>query len=186
MSSQPFSAVTLARVLRPHGLRGEVAADILTDFPQRMSTLRQVWLRDASGVVKPVALLSCRIHNGQAIFHFESYHSIDEAELLRGCEVQIPLSDRVSLAAGQYFVTDLIGCDVYESGAATPLGRVRDIQPIGEGVAGTPLLVVETPASPGGPAGELLVPFAAEICSAIDLAARRIVVSLPEGLRELA
>jgi 16S rRNA processing protein RimM len=150
-----------------------------------MSTLRQVWLRDASGAVKPVALLSCRIHNGQAIFHFESYDSIDEAELLRGCEVQIPLSDRVSLAAGQYFVTDLIGCDVYEAGAAAPLGHVREVQSIGEGVAGTPLLVVETPASPGRPAGELLVPFAAEICTAIDLAVRRIVVSLPEGLRDL-
>ena len=151
-----------------------------------MSTLRQAWLRDASGAVRPVVLLSSRIHNGQAIFQFEGCQSISEAEQLRGCEVQIPLAERVSLAAGQYFVTDLIGCDVYEAGAAVPLGRVSDVQPVGEGVPGTPLLVVETPASPGRPAGELLVPFAAEICLAIDLAARRIGVSLPEGLRELA
>lgn len=186
MSPQPFSAVTLARIVRPHGRRGEVAAEILTDFPQRMSTLRQVWLCDANGSVRPAAVVSCRIHNGQAIFHFEGCQSISDAELLRGCEVQIPLADRVALAAGQYFVRDLIGCDAYEAGASVPLGRVRNVQRTGEGVSGTPLLVVEIPAAGGGPAGELLVPFAAEICTSIDLDARRIVVALPEGLRDLS
>jgi len=185
LASQPSSAVTLARVLRPHGRRGEVAAEILTDFPQRMSTLREVWLLAPSGATKPVVILSSRIHNGQAVIHFEGCQSIDEAELLRGYEVQIPLADRVSLAAGQYFVTDLIGCDVYETGASVSFARVRDVLAIGDGIPGTPVLVMETPATPGKSAGELLVPFAAEFCTTIDLGARRIVVSLPEGLRDL-
>ncbi len=185
MAFQPSSAVTLARVLRPHGRRGEVAAEILTDFPQRMSTLREVWLLTPSGSIKPVVILSSRIHNGQAVIHFEGCQSIDEAELLRGCEIQIPLSDRVPLAAGEYFVTDLIGCDAYEAGASAPFARVRDVLPLGEGVLGTPLLVMQTLATPGKSAAELLVPFAAEICTVIDVVARRIVVTLPEGLRDL-
>jgi len=185
LASQSSSAATLARVLRPHGRRGEVAAEILSDFPQRFSALREVWLLTPSGAKKPVVVLSSRIHNGQAILHFDACHSIDDAERLRGCEVQIPLADRVALPTGQYFVTDLIGCDAYEAGASAPFARVRDVLPIGEGTPGTPLLVLETLATPTESADELLVPFAAEICTAIDVAARRIIVSLPEGLRDL-
>ncbi len=185
MSSQSSSAATLARVLRPHGRRGEVAAEILTDFPQRISALREVWLLTPSGAKKPVVIFASRIHNGQAIIHFEGCQSIDEAEQLRGCELQIPLADRVALPAGQYFVTDLIGCDAYETGASAPFARVRDVLPIGQGLPGTPLLVLETFATPTQSAGEMLVPFAAEICTAIDLTARRITLTLPEGLRDL-
>ncbi|HEV2182643.1 MAG TPA: hypothetical protein VGR39_03080, partial [Candidatus Acidoferrales bacterium] len=93
-----------------------------------------------------------------------------------------PLSERVPLAAGSYFVTDLIGCEVFQSTAteaSTKLGDVRDVQSTGESVAGTPVLVVATPH------GELLIPLATEICTRIDTAARRIDVVLPEGLREL-
>ncbi|MGB6200680.1 MAG: ribosome maturation factor RimM, partial [Candidatus Acidiferrales bacterium] len=168
-----FEGVTLARIVRPHGLRGEVAADILTDFPERLPALKRVWLSDGRTPPRPVASLSCRLHNRQAIFLLEGFHSIDDAEKLRGLEIQVPLAERVKLGAGQYFVTDLIGCEVIEAGATVPLGRVRDVPK-----AGTPLLAVDTAE------GELLIPFAAVFCTAIDLAARRIVVSLPEGLRE--
>ena len=102
---------------------------------------------------------------------------MDDAEKLRGLEIQVPLAERVTLGAGQYFITDLIGCEVREAGASEPLGMVSDVQG-GLHSAGTQLLAIETAA------GELLVPFAAHICTEIDLAARRIVVSLPEGLRE--
>jgi len=100
---------------------------------------------------------------------------MDDAERLRGLEIQVPLAERVKLGAGQYFITDLIGCEVIEVAAPAPLGRVRDVQQTGVGAY---ILAVETAA------GELLIPFAAHICTEIDLAARRIVVSLPEGLRE--
>jgi ribosomal 30S subunit maturation factor RimM len=78
-----------------------------------------------------------------------------------------------------FFISDLIGCEVWEAGAATPLGTVRDLQPTGDESPGTPLLVVETPR------GELLIPFAQEICTRIDPTARRIDVVLPAGLRDL-
>jgi 16S rRNA processing protein RimM len=72
----------------------------------------------------------------------------------------------------------LIGCEVFEENGA-PVGRVRDVQFTGEGVAGTPLLVLDSAR------GELLVPLAQEICVRVDTAARRIEVALPEGLRDL-
>jgi 16S rRNA processing protein RimM len=178
VSADSFEGVTLARIVRPHGLRGEVVAEVFTDFPERLADLKQVWLSDGRTPPRRVASLSCRLHNGQAIFLLEGSHSMDDAERLRGLEIQVPLAERVKLSAGQYFVTDLIGCEVIEAGAAEPLGRVRDVPQAGARAAGTPLLAVETAA------GELLIPFAAAICTEIDVAARRIVVSLPEGLRE--
>jgi 16S rRNA processing protein RimM len=177
--AQEWQGVTLARILRSRGRIGEVAAEILTDFPQRLTALREVYL---SGGKKPphrIAVRRCRLHKRQAIFHFEGVDSISAAETLKGLEIQVPLSERVTLPAGQYFFSDLMGCQVWEPGAAAALGVVRDVQPTGEGTPGTPLLIVDTPH------GELLIPFAAEVCTRIDPAARRIDVSLPEGLRDV-
>ena len=124
----------------------------------------------------------------------EGVDSISAAERLRGREVLLPLEQRVVLPAGQYFVSDLIGCSVFETPTTPPvlasspcslgeapalLGTVRDVQFPGEGLAGTPLLEVDTSQ------GELLIPFAEDICTKIDPHARRIDVVLLEGLRDL-
>jgi 16S rRNA processing protein RimM len=129
------------------------------------------------------------------VFHLAGCVTISDAEKWRGYDVLLPLEARVELPAGQYFVTDLIGCTVFAAGApesrlASPacameevpqvLGTVRDVFFPGESVAGTPLLKVETTD------GELLVPLAEDICAKIDVAARRIEVKLPEGLDELS
>ena len=182
MADSPASRVTLARILRARGRRGDVAAQILTDFPERLSKLTSAELWDGKNPARRVGIRECWLHNGQAIFLFEGSDSISDAERLVGLEIQIPLSERVPLAAGSYFVTDLIGCEVFQSTAteaSTKLGDVRDVQFTGGSVAGTPVLVVATPD------GELLIPLATEICTRIDTAARRIEVVLPEGLRDL-
>lgn len=173
--------ITVARVLRPHGRRGEVAAEILTDFPERLLRLSAAYLWDGWAVPRQIAIRSCwlsRARGGQAIFHFEGAASIADAEKLVGLEVQIPLSQRMALPASHYYITDLIGCEVWAA-EGSHLGSVRDVRPTGEGATGTPLLVVNTPR------GELLVPLAQEICARIDTEARRIEVTLPEGLLEL-
>jgi 16S rRNA processing protein RimM len=173
--------VTLARVLRPHGRRGEVAAEILTDFPDRLTRLKAAFLSDGKSEPRPVNVRGCWLsqsRGGQAIFHFEGSDSISDAEKLVGFEVQIPISDRMPLPGGSYYVTDLVGCEVRDADGRA-LGRVRDIQFTGEDAPGTPLLVIDAPD------GEFLVPLAQEICTRIDLAARRIDVNLPEGLRDL-
>jgi 16S rRNA processing protein RimM len=177
-----------------------VAAEILTDFPERLTCLREAFLWDGTHEPRRVAIRRCWLspsRGGQAIFHFEGCDSIPDAEQLVGLEVQIPLEDRMALPKGQYYVSDLIGCAVFaqeadkakeaeeakeksassfpSASSASCLGVVRAVDP----TAGTPLLVVDTPR------GELLIPLAEEICRVIDVAARRIEVLLPEGLREL-
>jgi len=196
--AEPAARLTLARIVRARGRKGEVAAEILTDFPERLTKLRQVWLHGAGrpgrpgAEDRPVRLRACWISSsrgGQAIFHFEGCDSISQAEELVGLEVQVPLEERMPLPPGRYYITDLVGCEVWEHPPAAPaasasraaksaarLGTVRDVQLIG---GGTPLLVVETAR------GELLIPLAEEICVLIDPAAHRIESVLPEGLRDL-
>ena len=177
MAAENFERVTLARIVRPHGLRGEVAAEILTDFPERLTKLHEVWLWNGSGEPQLTRVERCRVspsRGGQAIFQFDGVDSVEHAEKLRGTEVQIPIAERVQVPAHTYFVTALIGCEVWEEGAGAPLGTVKDVMR-----GGTPVLQVNTPA------GELLVPLAQEICTQIDTERRRIEVRLPEGLREL-
>jgi 16S rRNA processing protein RimM len=189
----------VARILRARGNKGEVAAELLTDFPQRLTTLQEVFVGDPNGKSEPrrMALKSCwlsRNHRGQAVLHFDGVNSISEAEKFRGREVLVPIELRVTLPAGQYFVSDLIGCSVFENPVASPvvasspcslaeapavLGTVRDVQFPGEEFPGTPILEV------GTSQGEILIPLAVDICTKIDTAARRIDVVLPEGLRDL-
>jgi 16S rRNA processing protein RimM len=192
--------MTVARILRPHGVRGEVAAEILTDFPDRLTKLKSAELWDGKSAPKRIAVRSCWLSHsrgGQAIFHFAGSDTMTAAEKLIGLEVQIPIADRMPLPSSSYYISDLIGCEVHERARekaqddshpnatdghgdnsqekdALLIGRVRDVQS-----GGTPILVVDSAD------GELLVPLAQEICVHVDTAARRIEVILPEGLREL-
>jgi 16S rRNA processing protein RimM len=190
--------VTVARILGSRGRKGETAAELLTDFPERLKERKELFLAGNFSPPRRVLLRSFwvdRNHPGRGVLHFEGVDSIGEAEKLRGLQVQIPREERVLLPAGSYFVTDLIGCSVFEIPAASPalvsspcsggqvpefVGQVRDVYFPGESQPGTPLLAVSTAR------GELLVPLAADICVQVDVAARRIEVALPEGLRELS
>lgn len=176
-----MTGVSLARIARPQGRRGEVAAAVLTDFPERLLELRRVFLSDGSSEPRAVEVRACRLEPSRrvAVFHFEGSDSIADAEKLVGFEVQVPLEERLPAPPGSYYITDLIGCEVFAPGATTPMGRVTDVQTIGEQAAGTPLLVVQTER------GELLIPLAIDICREIDPGGRRIVAKLPEGLPEL-
>jgi 16S rRNA processing protein RimM len=199
--------VALARILRARGNKGEVAVELLTDFPQRLKDLREVFLGDGAsdgergGAPRRVAVKEFwvdRNHAGQAVYWFEQCASISDAEKLRGLDVLIPFEQRVVLPVGQYFVEDLVGCSVFElpseaaagaprltsspclmSEAPALIGSVVDVQAIGEEQAGTPIVVVDVRG------GELLIPLAEDICRRIDVVGRRIEVVLPEGLRDL-
>jgi len=201
LSGETQRWVIVARILRPRGNKGEVAAQLLTDFPERLTKLTEVFLGTSSGAkaAEPrlTPLKACWLsqnHKGQAVFHFEGCNSISEAEKFRGLDVLLPIENRMTLSAGQYFLDDLVGCLVFENFVEPPafasspcslasapslLGVVKEVQIPGEGVAGTPLLVIDTSA------GELLVPLAEDICTSVDTRARRIDVVLPDGLRDL-
>jgi 16S rRNA processing protein RimM len=195
MPAEIPARVTVARIVRSRGRKGEVAAQILTDFPERLTRLKEVWLTGTARggqQERRARVRACWISQSrgcQAIFHFDGCDSISQAEELVGLEVQIPLEARAPLPAGSYYISDLVGCEVWElphslapphqqsrHGSPTRLGTVRDVQLAG---GGTPVLAIETPA------GEVLVPLADEICVRVDPAARRIDVLLPAGLRDL-
>jgi len=194
VSGSPASRVTLARIVRPHGRRGEVAAEILTDFAERLTTLRKALLWDERrDSLREAAVRGCwisRSRGRQAIFHFENSDSISDAQKLTGLEVQVPLAERVALPVDSYYVTDLIGCEVFDvSGDSSAgigvraeprkIGAVRGVQFTGEEVAGTPILMIDSAQ------GELLIPLAVEICKRVDVAARRIEIAPPAGLLDL-
>ena len=169
MSSTPEDGwVTIALLGKPRGNRGELTAVPLSNKPERFETLKEVFLF-GSGARYEVE--STWFHNGSLIFKFNGVDSISEAEPLRGAEVRVPITERVSLEPGEYFQSDLIGCDVVDRRTGEPIGRVTDWDDGG----GSGLLVV----------GDLLIPFTRSICVEIDPGGRRIAVELPEGLKDL-
>lgn len=170
-------------------MRGEVAANILTDFPERLTKLTQVTLWNGIAAPRKVEVRRCWLshsHGGQAIFHFATSKSVDDAKKLVGFEVRIPLAERAKLPDGSYYISDLVGCEVVETTGAK-VGVVRDVEINGENVLGTPLLVVTLDAARAGDAAnnEILIPLAQDICVKVDLAGRRIEAILPDGLLDV-
>lgn len=161
--------ITIALLGKTRGNRGELTAISLSSKPERYSALREVYLF-GSGERREVE--ETWFHNGTLIFKFRGVDSISDAELLSGCEVRVPLSERAPLEAGEFFQSDLIGCEVIERVTGDRIGAVIDWDDSG----GAGLLVLE---------GGLLIPFARSICVEIDPAAKRIAVELPPGLKEL-
>jgi 16S rRNA processing protein RimM len=179
----------VALIVRPHGVRGEVAAEILTDFPERLTKLQRVTLWNGIAAPRMAEVSRCWLSHsrgGQAIFHFASSNSVDDAKKLVGFEVRIPLAERAKLPDGSYYISDLVGCEVIEKNGAK-VGIVGDVEINGENVQGTPLLVValDPARATATNDGEILIPLAQDICVAVDPAARRIEVILPDGLLEV-
>lgn len=163
----------MAHVRRSQGRRGEVSAELLTDFPERFRPGCRLFLWKEGQPRRTVSLEGSWLHKGSIILKFSGVGDISAAQELAGWDVQVPFAERMPLPGSAVYLSDLEGCQVMEKGQA--LGRIQAVQT----GAGTPLLVVETPR------GELLVPFAEQICRRIDLAAKVVEVELPEGLREL-
>jgi 16S rRNA processing protein RimM len=166
--------VTVGRIVRPHGNRGQVVVAPETDFGAdrfKVGATLGLW-RD--GRVESLTIVESRPQKGRWIVGFDRSTSIDEAETLRNAELQIPAEALHALEAGQYYAHDLVGCRV-ESVDGAVIGRVRSV----DLAAGTPLLVV------GSDRGEVLVPLAEPICRRIDLVAQVIVIDPPEGLIDL-
>jgi 16S rRNA processing protein RimM len=189
--------VQVAHILRPRGNKGEVLAELLTDFSSRFSSMKTLYLGKSGNEPQARGLQNFwvdRNHPNHGIFHFDGSANISDAEKFRDYDIFLPWELRAELPAGKYFVTDLIGCTVFEIGddnvqlsspacdaarAPQVLGTVTDVSFTGDAVGGTPLLEVATPQ------GQLLVPLAEDICLRIDVLARRIEVKLPEGLKDL-
>jgi 16S rRNA processing protein RimM len=166
--------ISVARIARPQGHRGEVIADLLTDFPERFAGLSRVYVKRADGRLLILDLENARLHKGRIALKFAGYDTISGAEELRDSRVMVSRDQLVELPEDTYYDFDLIGCEVLAI-EGQQLGRVEEVQNYGA----APLLVVRDGAR------ELLIPLALSICVEIDTGRKRIVVNPPEGLLEL-
>src|SRR5215469_11376043 len=154
--------VTIAKVIKPQGRHGEVAAALFTDFPERFESCKRLFALDKQGQRHEVELEQHWFHKGQVVLKFKGVDSISQAEALAGWEIQVPLSERTVLQEGAVYVSDLVGCTVFDRGRQ--IGTVKDVQ-FGAGEA--PLLMVKG-------TKEYLVPLASEYIEAILLGQKRI------------
>ena len=195
--------VWLARIRRPQGRKGEVFAEILTDFPEKFRERRKLWLialnteskrspvprsagpgAPASATVTAAAprqmeLVNHWLHKGGVVLHFAGVDSITSAEGLKGMTVAIPREKRAVLGEDEVYVGDLIGCVLVDVAGAERV-RVGEIEDVDRSGGAAPLLVVR------GAKGEVLVPFAKSYLRKIDLAAKRVEMELPVGLVDLS
>jgi 16S rRNA processing protein RimM len=167
--------VAVALLGKPRGNRGELTAVALSSRPERYESLREVFLFDGRAVPalagERLAVETTWFHQGVLIFKFSGVDTISDAERLVGAEVRVPRADRIELDPGEFFESDLVGSEVVERGGGS-LGRVRSLDDAG----GSGVLTLDD---------GFMIPFARAICVEIDPVARRIVVELPEGLKEL-
>jgi 16S rRNA processing protein RimM len=166
--------VAIAQLGKTRGNRGEVTAVALSNKPERYQALKEVFLFTPGGPAggEKYEVESTWFHIATLVFKFRGVDTISDAELLYGREVRIPASQRVTLDKGEYFQSDLIGCEVVDRRTGESLGQVTGWDDGG----GSGLLIVDD---------DLLVPFARSICVEIDPTAKRIIVELPEGLKDL-
>lgn len=160
--------------MKPQGRRGEVAAELHTDFPERLAERTRLFGLTPQGERRELELEGFWPHKGRVVLKFRGVDSISEAEALAGWEVQIPAAERTQLEPGAVYVSDLLGCTVIAEGRE--LGTVADVD---FGAGSAPLLVVREGKK------EYLLPFAEEFVEAVDLAQKRLNLRLPEGLLEL-
>ena len=185
MPAAPENWVWLARIRRPQGRKGEVLAEILTDFPEKFAERRQLWLLPGTPASvstsvgpRPVELTNHWLHKGGIVLHFAGVDSISAAEELKGMMVAVPQTQRAPLAADEIYIGDLIGCMLVDvAGAeAVTVGAIENVDRSG---GAAPLLVVR------GAHGEVLIPFAKSYLRRIDLEGKRVEMALPEGLVDL-
>lgn len=161
-------------VARAQGNKGEVVVNATTDFlDERFTAGAELWCRWASGVTAPLTVQAFRMHLGRPVLKLAGVATMSEAEALAGAELRVPSAARQALPAHVYYVPDLVGCEVWTA-AGRRVGPVVAVDGDGEATR----LVV------GGDDGEVLVPFAQAFCT-VDLGARRIEITPPEGLLEI-
>jgi 16S rRNA processing protein RimM len=167
--------IIVARTVRARGLKGELVADLLTDFPERFEQISRLLGIGPSGEYEELQLENYWFQNDRVVLKFVGYDSIESANTLVGYELGLPEAERVQLSPDEFYDWELEGCSVeIENGSA--IGNVREIMRTG----GVELLVVEDHTR-----REHLIPMAESIVIEIDLSRRKIVIDPPEGLLDL-
>jgi 16S rRNA processing protein RimM len=167
--------ITLARVVKTQGRRGEVASEILSDVPGRFAVgMKLLALPKESSRWRDLKVEDLWPHKGLLVLKFAGVDSISDAEALVGCELQVPSIQRSELEPGWNYVSDLVGCTVFDHNRE--IGRIEDIK-FGAGEA--PLLIVWDGAR------RVEIPFAEAYLESADVKAKQLRMKLPEGLLEV-
>ncbi len=165
--------MAIARIIRPRGIRGELVAEVLTDFPKRFDGLKESTAVLPNGGRRELKIENAWFQKERIVLKFEGVDSIESADALRGSDICIPEADAVALDEGEFFDWQLEGCSaVTVEGDA--LGTVRELMRTG----GPEILVID------GKEKEYLVPFTESICTVVDVENKKIVIDPPEGLLE--
>ncbi len=163
----------VGRVLRPHGVRGELRVAILTGYPDRLAQHSHFYLAHAKSpdVVRRYAVKGLRLHKKSLLIKLHGCDDRNAADELRGMLVQIPIEDAVPLEEGEYYLFQLVGVRV-EAESGEWLGKI--VQVIETGA--NEVYVVR------GPRGEVLLPGVDDVVLELDIESRRMVVRLLPGL----
>jgi 16S rRNA processing protein RimM len=164
--------VAVGRVLRSHGLKGDVVVEVLSDVPGRYEKGSRVQGVRAGRPPLSLVVAASRPQKGGAVVRFEGYDDRDRAEELRGLDLEVPRSEVPKAPEGTYYQFELLGCLCFNEGEA--LGRVVEVTENGGGV----MLMVE------GEGRQVPVPFVREFLREVDVEAGRIDLALPPGLLE--
>lgn len=168
--------VTVARVAKPRGVRGEVACDLLTDFPERFDGLEELIAVFPGGRRERLTLESHWLHGDRIVLKLEGFDSPEASAALAGCMLAVPESEAVELEEGEFYDWQLEGCRV-ETVEGVSVGTVREVLHTG---GEAPVLVIRDEDE-----RENLVPLAESICVEIDVDTKLIRVDAPEGLLEV-
>ena len=167
--------VVVARVAKPRGLRGEVAADLLTDFPERFEWVEELIAVFPGGRRERLALEGHWLHGDRVVLKLAGFDTPEAAAALAGCELAVPESEAVELEEGEFYDWQLEGCRVVTV-EGREVGSVSEVLHTG---GEAPVLIIRDREG-----RENLVPLAESICVEIDVTAKLIRVDAPEGLLE--
>ncbi len=171
--------ITVARVAKTQGRRGEVAADLFTDFPERFEERRHLWALLADGKRRELDLEEFWPHKGRMVLKFAGIDSIEDADALIGSEIQIPAAERAKLEEGSVYISDLKGCAVTARSGNQPARSLGKIDDVIFGTGEAPLLEIREGKK------EYLIPFVESFIEKMDLERREIALVVPEGMLEL-
>jgi 16S rRNA processing protein RimM len=168
--------VAVAKAVRARALRGEIVAELLTDFPERFEGLEELIAIAPDGTRSVLKLEEFWFQGERVILKFAGHETVEAATALTGYEFAVPESERVELAEDEFYDWELVGCRV-EAIAGEKLGTVREVLKTGA----APVLLIETEDL----VREYLIPLAETICVEINIEDKLIRVDPPEGLLEM-
>jgi 16S rRNA processing protein RimM len=190
MTAKPASWIVLAHLLRPQGRKGELLAELFTDFPDRFREHRQVFLAPSGFDGGEEQARSAEVvsfwlpvgkNQGRIVLQFAGVDTITQAEGLAGLEVLVRGEDRLPLDEDAVYTSELIGCTVYDGTVA--IGVIVDVQfpTTADGSRrleeAAPLLEVTS-----GDGEDILIPFAKAFLIGVDIKSKRVEMTLPKGL----